>query len=85
MQVRAIPAVSPVAAKPRAHGGEERALESHECAARRALPEVDAQARRASRRELVIEKRPDESRHIVAVPHALVIDPAAPLVVHHAR
>jgi two-component system LytT family response regulator len=66
----------------RGHGDEKRALESHECAARRAFPEMDTHARRASRRQLVIEERPDQSHHIVAMCHALEIRPAALLVLH---
>jgi hypothetical protein len=73
-----------IAAKRRAHADEKRALESHECAARRALPEVDAYARCGPRRELAVEVRPELSHHIVAICHALEIRPAALLVLHQA-
>jgi hypothetical protein len=43
---------------------------------------MDTHARRASRRQLVIEERPDQSHHIVAMCHALEIRPAALLVLH---
>lgn len=85
MKVPAVLAVFTVAAERRAHGVEKRALESHERAARRALPEVEADARRGSRCELAVEKQPDQSRHIVAVRRAIEIGLAAPLGCHHAR
>jgi len=77
--------VPSAAAKRRMHRSQERALESHERAARGAFLEVDTHACCASRRKLVIEKGPDESRHIVAVRYALAIKASAPLVRHHGR